>query len=237
MTEALKNTTRVSEALTRAVQPVFMPGQIFAHLIRSLRAEVAATAPKTLQQLLWDLGHPLLSAAQAGEVLATLQAKGDVNYQIFHVLCSRVVDRWNLNAKTHGIGHCYYGLYGLGPMYSYYDDLVKLLYPSDTVTLGGVLWLLLERMGRDSFKHSHSNFWNERMNGFVMGQVREHNALVGFEAAQGIWGEGGRKRAREDTRKRNRRRRGGVETIDQRDEAEATRGDSSQNHPSSQRPN
>jgi len=123
------------QSLDRAVQPVFMPSQIFNHLLRSLRGAAETTPPAALARLLLDLGHPLMSASQASDVLAVLRAVGTPDYKVYHVVCSRVVDRWNLVAKDHGIGQCYYGW----SEHITSNGLKKLLYPTDAQTLGTAL--------------------------------------------------------------------------------------------------
>merc|ERR1712113_1119245 len=71
---------RLLELLDRAVQTLPMPSRQFSHLIRTLRTTTSTTEPGQLAQLLSDLGHPLINAAQAAEVLSVLQSKGEFDY-------------------------------------------------------------------------------------------------------------------------------------------------------------
>jgi len=54
------------QSLHRAVQPVFMPSQIFNHLLRSLRGAAKTT--------LLEIGHPLMSASHAPRVPRSVQS-------------------------------------------------------------------------------------------------------------------------------------------------------------------
>merc|ERR1719361_1634556 len=98
--ETLASLDRVSHTL--AMKP-----HIFEHFKKSLRS--GQTSPEGLAQELLEFGHPLVTAVQANCLLELLRGSGQADYRYYHVLCSRVIDPWNLSPHDHGIGHCYYG--------------------------------------------------------------------------------------------------------------------------------
>lgn len=136
---AKANLTATIARLDRAVQPAVMEPRIFAHLIRTLRAAPAVANPEELRDLLNSLGHPVLSALQAAEIIQLLSSRGSDDYKIFHVLCGRVVDQWNLTSEAHVIGHCYYGYWN--PEWA-----AALLHITDAETLGAALCQMLEKL-------------------------------------------------------------------------------------------
>eukprot|EP00440_Ansanella_granifera_P064646 gb/GFBE01070090.1/.p1 GENE.gb/GFBE01070090.1/~~gb/GFBE01070090.1/.p1 ORF type:complete len:302 (+),score=66.73 gb/GFBE01070090.1/:1-906(+) len=100
----------LNERTDRAVLVVAMPSKTFRHLLRTLRSQSPVPGHEALADMLLAFGHPLLSAAQASELLAVLRSRlqeGAISmYE--HVLCSRVIDKWNLTKADHGSGECYY---------------------------------------------------------------------------------------------------------------------------------
>lgn len=168
-----QDTDQLLGTLRDAVEPLGMPPAIFRHLIRSLRS-AATTGPSQLAALLSQLGHPFLTAAQAAEVIRLLVSQGDVEYKIFHVLASRVVDQWNLKNDPHSIGHCYYG-------YHESDALHRLIYPTQSQTLGAALCEMLQR----STRMCGESFWSESETAFLMEQVRQNNVEAAFHEHKG----------------------------------------------------
>jgi len=146
--------------LDRAVQPVFLPPQLFSHLLLTLRRATVAPSPTELTRILFDLGHPMISAAQAAEVIEVLKSKGEVEFMMYHALCVCVVDQWNLSGTKHSIGACYYGYEG--------TDACKLLYPTDAQTLGAAIHQFMSRYT------ARSQFPQPGMPEFIRGLVRAH---------------------------------------------------------------
>merc|ERR1712232_1210978 len=139
--------------------------------LRSLRS-ARTTNPSQLSSLLSQLGHPFLTAAQAAEVIRLLVSKGEVRYEIYHVLACRVVDKWNLQHDPHGIGHCYHGYHDTDPLY-------RLVYQSRPQTLGAVLCEMRQRSTHSWCSRSES-FWSESETEFLMQQVRQNNVEAAF---------------------------------------------------------
>ena len=170
-----------------------MPSQVFTHLLRSLRGGGNTVTPQSLARQLLQLGHPILSAAQALDVLQVLGARGEYDYRYHHVVCSRVIDSWNL-AGQHGIGHCYYGKLSDRDSAT---DLARLKHPSQQETLAAVCWAFLARRiawDSDTARHWGSrdvslgvsfdgeNFWDQDMVKFVQNKVREQGLERAFLA-------------------------------------------------------
>lgn len=89
-------------------QPVFMPGPMFRSLVGSVKKGLE---PQALAAKLSELEHPVLSSEQSESLLEVLlQAVADPSrvYEYEHIICSRVLDFWNLAGNT--TGGCYYGL-------------------------------------------------------------------------------------------------------------------------------
>eukprot|EP00930_Biecheleria_cincta_P028361 TRINITY_DN19793_c0_g1_i3.p1 TRINITY_DN19793_c0_g1~~TRINITY_DN19793_c0_g1_i3.p1 ORF type:complete len:274 (-),score=39.62 TRINITY_DN19793_c0_g1_i3:43-864(-) len=134
--------------LDEASHQLAMQPQMFGHFKRNLKT--SEVSPESLARQMFTFGRPLITAAQAKELLETLRGRNETDYKYYHVVCSRVVDPWNLNANDHGLGHCYYG---------YLDtfdadtqrSLAKLIGRSDCETLAAVFWrLICQRVRFDS---------------------------------------------------------------------------------------
>merc|ERR1712098_911146 len=105
------------------------------------------------------------------------------DYKMYHVLCSRVVDRWNLESKAHGIGHCYYGYEDQNAVE---EKASKLLFPTRQETLGAALtniceWSGLQRRrgGRPSSFFPGTDpesAWDQQMDRFVVELATKHGA-------------------------------------------------------------
>jgi len=93
--------------LDRAVQPAFMPAAMFLLLCRTVTRGTGVQlglAAASIKALMRDLGHPILSAAQAARLRSIMADHWDAH------LCSHVVDRWNITTTEHGkVAECYYG--------------------------------------------------------------------------------------------------------------------------------
>ena len=50
-----------------------------------------------------------ISAAQAAELIKIFRDCENADYRYYHVICSRILDRWNTTKDAHGIGDCYHG--------------------------------------------------------------------------------------------------------------------------------
>mmetsp|Transcript_3129 Transcript_3129/g.7224 ORF Transcript_3129/g.7224 Transcript_3129/m.7224 type:complete len:350 (-) Transcript_3129:76-1125(-) len=115
-------------------QPVFMPGPMFRSLVGSVKKGLE---PQALAAKLSELEHPVLSSEQSESLLEVLlQAVADPSrlYEYEHIICSRVLDFWNLAGNT--TGGCYYGL-------TYVED-------ARTLTQGDVKEQILLRWHRNS---------------------------------------------------------------------------------------
>ncbi|CAE8609963.1 unnamed protein product [Polarella glacialis] len=145
----------LDERTNLAVQPAFMPPQTFRLLRRSLRSDTGGLpSPQQLATLLSDLAHPLLSAAQAGKVLSWIRSIDPHTVWLHdyeHVLCSRVVDKWNLAKSTHGSGECYY---------KPEEGLTHMNSSSET---------LVEALKLCSKPSNHEACWDDAMEIFVLG--------------------------------------------------------------------
>ncbi|CAE8599132.1 unnamed protein product [Polarella glacialis] len=144
----------LDERTNLAVQAAFMPPRTYSLLKRSLRSTAGSLpSPQQLATLLSDLGHPLLSAAQTAKILSWIRSIDPHTVWLHdyeHVLCSRVVDKWNLARSTHGSGECYYKPEGLAHVNSSSETLVEAL-------------MLCSKPS------NHEACWNDAMEVFVLG--------------------------------------------------------------------
>jgi hypothetical protein len=70
--------------------------------------------PEDLLRLINNLPSPFFTACQALEVLHAIkhhpdQSRTTQDYRRYHVMCTRVIDKWNLTGQ-HDIGYCYHGM-------------------------------------------------------------------------------------------------------------------------------
>merc|ERR1719277_615776 len=115
-----------------------------------------------------------MTCEQATALISLLRGRGEEDYRYFHVLCSRVVDPWNLDSSSHGIGHCYYGIES--------ELLPPLIGGDDCETLAAVYWRIIR--WRVVFEgdspqwvlggpFQHENFWSSGMLKFIQEDMRE----------------------------------------------------------------
>jgi len=91
-----------------AVVPAIMPGPVVSDVVRYILNPAIEKTPSDLATKLDGTGF-LLSAYHAGNLLGLLRMHGGaLDYRFFHVVCSRVLDHWNLTLRDHSIGLCYY---------------------------------------------------------------------------------------------------------------------------------
>jgi len=162
---AAKNLNKTKATLDTVAHKLAMNSQMLMHLKKSLRCN--AVSPQTLGHQMRSFGCPLITSLQAKELLETLRGRNETDYKYYHVLCSRVVDPWNLNNRDHGIGHCYYGYLGILD-HDTQIALAKLIGASDQETLAAVYWRLLCRrvdltssgwIWKETF--NDENFWSK----------------------------------------------------------------------------
>eukprot|EP00931_Biecheleriopsis_adriatica_P006784 TRINITY_DN108139_c0_g1_i1.p1 TRINITY_DN108139_c0_g1~~TRINITY_DN108139_c0_g1_i1.p1 ORF type:complete len:308 (+),score=53.10 TRINITY_DN108139_c0_g1_i1:62-985(+) len=139
----------LSERTDRAALQLAMPSRTFRHFLHSLRSAPAAPHYTGLAAMLHEFGHPLLSASQAAELLELLRSRGAIEMQspYEHVLCSRVLDKWNLTKEKHGSGDCYYKPESWTHVNSSTETLMKVL--------------------KECGSNHAEACWDERMNSFV----------------------------------------------------------------------
>ena len=87
------------------------------HLNTAITRNFARLTPKALADMFDELGdRSFISAAQAADLLATIREQDSDYYgpnsDYYHVICHRILDRWNTDAGAHGIGDCYHGWHG-----------------------------------------------------------------------------------------------------------------------------
>lgn len=170
--------------LDRVSHELAMKPQTFEHFRKILRSGSDASPEELAKQLL-EFGHPLVTAVQAKSLLETLRGRGETDYRYYHVLCSRVVDPWNLDAADHGIGHCYYGYDNMFDPQSR-ENLAKLVGASDRETLAAVFWRLLRpRLPPNDlgfipvwrgWRHGtfqSENFWTDDLVKFIREEMRK----------------------------------------------------------------
>jgi hypothetical protein len=104
----------VSCLMDVAMAPLTMTPSMLRHLERVIgTASVKSVSPAKIAHLLDQLEEQcFLSAAQATTLLRATQHRDDEKKRRFeycHVICSRVIDRWNLTQDEHTEVSCYYG--------------------------------------------------------------------------------------------------------------------------------
>lgn len=165
-----------------------MPLQLFQHFKRHLRT--CEVSPRLLARQLLDFGRPLMTSKQAAELLEFLRGRGEADYKYYHVLCSRVVDSWNMTEATHGIGACYYGFFENFAPPIRQRRLAALIGETDLETLAGVYWAMLHN--RVEFARgipqwvlatgfAHENFWDQDLLNFIRGDMHEHAVDTPFD--------------------------------------------------------
>ena len=87
------------------------------HFNNAITRNFARLTPKALADMFDDLDdRSFISAAQAADLLATITACSAFDHRehfgYYHVICHRILDRWNTTADAHGIGDCYHGWAG-----------------------------------------------------------------------------------------------------------------------------
>jgi serine/threonine protein kinase len=114
------------ESRARAIKPVldaafpadaYMSEAHLRHLKNAITRNFASLTPGALAHMFDELGdRSFISAAQAADLLATIKACSDFehykHFHYYHVICHRILDRWNTTSEAHGIGDCYYGWSG-----------------------------------------------------------------------------------------------------------------------------
>ena len=102
----------VIAALDVAVAPILMPPNVL-QLVKNgiVKACVNNRSFHEAGMFLDALEEgSFMSAAQAAEVMRGVQSVGRSDgYKWWHVVCSRVIDKWNLSEKHHTQVACYYG--------------------------------------------------------------------------------------------------------------------------------
>jgi len=98
---------RTVASLDVAVAPIIMQ----APALRILRKVITrATSELAVAKCLDSLQEGcFLSAAQATDLMADVQAPAEQRFKWWHVICARVVDKWRLTEKAHTQICCYYG--------------------------------------------------------------------------------------------------------------------------------
>lgn len=116
-TEQLAVLTRCSEerllvcAFDVAVSPLIMTQPTVRHLVKIMRGGVRnGTTAKRLSLALDSLETGcFLSAAQATTLMADAHVDERQSNEWWHVVCARVLDKWNLRDEEHTQVACYYG--------------------------------------------------------------------------------------------------------------------------------
>ena len=87
------------------------------HLKNAIARNFSSFSPEALAGMFDDLGdRGFISCAQAADLLAVIQSQDDVVHELhsnyWHVICHRILDRWNTTIDAHGLGACYHGWSG-----------------------------------------------------------------------------------------------------------------------------
>lgn len=175
----------IRATLDGLAQRLSMPLQLFQHFKRHLRT--SEVSPGSLARQLLDFGRPLVTAQQASELLEFLRGRGEADYRYYHVLCSRVVDPWNLTQDSHGIGACYYGFLDMAQDERRRHHVFSFVGDTDLETLAAVYWGLLYRRvkfdrgipqwalgARETDPLNHENFWDKDLLDFIRADMHEH---------------------------------------------------------------
>jgi hypothetical protein len=106
----------------------------FTHLKKLVTVNVFNLTPETLRDwIVAEEGPLFLTSIQANEIKVFLQSKLDLfDVRYHHVMCSRVLDFWNLE-KNYGFntGTIYYQLARISPKLDSIDDFVSDFYGTD----------------------------------------------------------------------------------------------------------
>lgn len=163
--QRLEDFSQTLSSLDKVSHILAMSPQMFEHFHRSLRS--CETSPQKLAKQLLDFGNPLVTATQAKTLLDMLRSRGELDYRYYHVLCSRVVDPWNMKSSDHGIGHCYYGYMSISDLGSK-QSLAKMIGSSERETLAAVFWRLLR--SRVNFDDRGLPMWAGGVSGIFRGE-------------------------------------------------------------------
>jgi len=164
--KALDDFTQTLSSLNRVSQTILaMKPQLFEHFKKSVCS--CETSPKKLSEQLLEFGNPLVTASQAKSLLDLLRARGEEDYKYYHVLCSRVVDPWNLNQSDHSIGHCYYGYANVSDKHDQ-QSLAKLIGSTEKETVAALFWRLLRN--RLSFNSDGLPEWSKGLDGAFLSE-------------------------------------------------------------------
>jgi len=99
---------RTIAALDVAVAPIIMQSPALRLVMKA--AKNASVSPNGLALCLDSLEEGcFLSAAQAAEIMKVVQAPIHKQFEYWHVVCSRVIDKWRLTESDHTQVCCYYG--------------------------------------------------------------------------------------------------------------------------------
>jgi len=171
---ALVDKSSTKERLNGLVFPLTMPHIVFSHFVCSLQRGGRSVTPAQLAKMLLDSGHPLLTAEQASQLIEALRVRGADDWRFLHVTCSRVLDKWNLTEKEHGIGCFYHG----------YERPIW-IGMSVQATLGIVVKDIVKLADADSKKEAYaggpSAFWDQDMMAFLQEKIRDFGIHLRLE--------------------------------------------------------